>query len=218
MAPGYEASTDLITRMGETSDFASDVCIRKAGTDPATGSRYLEEIAFEVVSTQSERDARDKAEEMHKRGVRRVFGIFVKGPRRVCEWSSTSRSWLPLEAGFRIEDRCLAAALPVAALLDAALADNAVMESLIAKGNPVFLERVAAAEAQAESRGEAKGKTEGKAEGKAEGILDLLEDRGIAVSPAQRAEILGCSDLDRLRRWLRKARLAASAAEVLAEP
>jgi hypothetical protein len=50
VAPGYEGSTDLLTRMGKKSDFATDACIRKTGTDPATGTRYLEEIAFEVVS------------------------------------------------------------------------------------------------------------------------------------------------------------------------
>jgi hypothetical protein len=45
VAPGYEGSTELLTRVGKHSDFASDACIRKAGNDPATGSRYLEEVA-----------------------------------------------------------------------------------------------------------------------------------------------------------------------------
>jgi len=202
VAPGYEGSTDLLTRMGKKSDFATDACIRKTGTDPATGTRYLEEIAFEVVSTQSEAFAADKAEEMLARGVRRVFGIFVKGPRRVCEWSPESGRWVPLDAGARIEDPCLVTPLPGSALLDAAQADDAVLEALIAKDNPLYLERVAAAEAR----------------GMAEAVLKVLEARAVAVSQAQREEILRCSDLARLSRWVARASLATSADEVTAEP
>lgn len=202
VAPGYEGSTDLLTRMGKTSDFASDACIRKTGTDPATGTRYLEEIAFEVVSTQSEGDAADKAEEMLARGVRRVFGIFVKGPRRVCEWSPESRRWMPLDAGSRIEDPCLVTPLAAPALLDAALADNAVVEALKAKRNPEILKLEAAAEAR----------------GTAKAILRVLEARGVSVSQAQKEEISRCSDLARLSRWVVRASLATSAEEVTAEP
>jgi hypothetical protein len=77
----------------------------------------------------------------------------------------------------------------VAALLDAAEADNAVAEGLIAKGNPTILQFGAAAEAR----------------GIAESILEVLEERGVAVSLAQREEILGCSDIRRLKRWVRRA-------------
>jgi hypothetical protein len=210
VAPGYQVSTDLLTRVGKQSDFASDSSIRKKGDDPATGSRYLEEVAFEVVSTQSEGDVTEKAEEMHERGVRRIFAIFVKGPRRVCEWSPASRRWMPLGAGARIEDPCLVTPLAVSALLDAALADDAVVEALKAKRNPEILKLEAAAEARGEARG--------KAEGTAEAILEILKARGVAVSQAQREEVLRCSDLARLSRWVVRAALAASAEEVTAEP
>ena len=213
VAPGYIGAVDLLTRHGEKSDFASDACIYKEGIDPSSGTRYLEEIAFEVVSGQKARDVTDKAVEMHRRGVRRIFAVFVKGPR-LCEWSPESQSWCPLETGSRIEDRCLVAPLSVAALLDAALADNAVAEALIAKGNPTILNREAAAEA----RGEAKGRAEGKTAGIAESILKILEARGVAVGPAQREEILCCSDFDRLDRWLLQAVLASSADELTSEP
>ena len=205
VAPGYRTAADLLTRFGETSDFASDACIYKDGIDPSTGARYLEEIAFEIVAEQSERKVTEKAEAMQRRGVRRIFAIFVKGPR-LCEWSPESGRWQPLDADSRIEDRCLVAPLAVASLLDPALADAAVLDALIAKGNPVILKWKADAEAR------------GKAEGVAESILRVLEAREVAVSAAQREEILGCSDRDRLDRWLRRAALASSADEVTAEP
>jgi hypothetical protein len=213
VAPGYIAAADLLTRVAETSDFASDACIYKEGIDPSTGTRFLEEIAFEVVSEQREREAAEKAEAMQRRGVRRIFGVFVKRPR-LCEWSAEGRTWSPLDAGSQIVDRCLVAPLAVAALLDAALADNAVVEALIAKGNPMLRNREAAAEAMGEARGEARG----KAEGIAESVLKILEARGVGVSPAQREEILRCADSGRLDRWLRRAVQASSADEVTAEP
>ncbi|MFY9822316.1 MAG: hypothetical protein WAM82_13115 [Thermoanaerobaculia bacterium] len=154
---------------------------------------------------------------MHRRGVRRIFTISVKGPRRVREWSAESRSWRPLAGDAQIEDPCLVKPLPVAALLDAAAADNAVVEALAAKGNPEFRKREAAAEARGEAQGEVRGKAQGRAQGKAEAILSVLETRGIAVTEAQREEVLRCGDLDRLDRWLRRATLAFSAGEVVSE-
>ena len=204
IAPGYLVAADLLTRHGEKSDFATDVCAYKEGIDPQTGARHLEEIAFEIVSEQREGNVTEKAVAMHRRGVRRIFAIFVKGPR-LCEWSSESQSWSPLEAGSWIEDRCLVTPLAVAPLLDAALADNAVADALIAKGNPTIMNRVATAEAR------------GKTAGRAESILKVLEARAVPVSPAQREEILRCSDPDRLDRWLTRAALASSANEITSE-
>jgi hypothetical protein len=202
VAPGYIASADLVTRFAVDSDFASDTCVRREGVDPATGRRYLEEIAFEVVSTQAERKLVEKAEVMDRRGVRRIFGIWVKGRRRVCEWSAESRSWRLLDEGSHIEDPCLATPLPVKALLDAALVPRAVVRALEIQGEPAIQELKAAAEAQGEARGVARS------------ILKILEARGIAVSSEQREEILGCTDLERLDRWLLRAGVASSADEV----
>jgi hypothetical protein len=54
-------------------------------------------------------------------------------------------------------------------------------------------------------------------EGVASSIFAILEERGIAVSAAQRQTILLCSDFDRLNRWLRRAVSAASTDEITAE-
>jgi hypothetical protein len=199
VAPGYVAAVDLLTRVDQKSDFASDVCVRREGVDPQTGKRHLEELAFEVVSEQKERDVSEKVPRMHRRGVRRIFAIFIKS-RQVCEWSSEGQgSWRPLDLASSIEDPCLAKPLAVAALLDAAAADDAVVEALAAKDNPALRRR----------------ETQARVEEIATSILSVLEERGIALSPDQTQEILRCADLDRLRRWLRRAVLAATADEVL---
>jgi putative restriction endonuclease len=201
MAPGYDEACDLLTRHDEDSDFASDACVFKEGVDPNTGARHLEEIAFEVVSEQNERDVTAKAQRMHHRGVRRIFTVWVKA-QRVCEWMPERLAWRQLSAGTAIEDPCLVRPLAVAALLDAAQADNAVAEALNAKGNPV-IRRLQA---------------EGRAQGVAESILKILAVRGIAVDSAERQEILRCRDRERLDRWLLRATQAASVTEVTSEP
>jgi predicted transposase YdaD len=101
----------------------------------------------------------------------------------------------------------------VAALLDAAKAEYAVVEALAAKGSPAIRER----EAVAEAKGKAEGEAKGEAKGLGRAILEALEARGIPISEAQRREILECQDLDQLSRWLRRAVLASSADEALSE-
>ncbi len=222
LIPGYRGAVDLLTRHDLDSDFASDACVYKDGHDPETDTRYLEEIAFEVVSEQNKGDVTEKAVLMHRRGVRRIFAIFVKGRRRVCEWVPESWTWRTLDRDSLIEDPCLVKPLVVSSLLDAATADNAVAEALIAKDNPVLQDwkDAARSEARAEGRveGETKGRAEGRLEGRAEAILTLLEMRGIAVSMTQRQEILSCLDAARLNRWLYRAVVASSGDEIISEP
>jgi hypothetical protein len=194
----------LLTRFDEISDFASDACVRREGLDSATGRRYLQEIAFLVMSEVKKSLAAEKAARMHRRGVRRIFALWVDS-REVGEWSAEHQNWRLMEANSRIEDSCFVAALEIAALFDAEAADNAVVEALAAKGNPAILARDAAAEAK------------GRAEGTARSVLSVLEARAVSVTAARRQQVLRCQDLERLGIWLRRAVIASSAAEVLAE-
>jgi hypothetical protein len=205
---GYIPSTELLTRVAGGSDFATDTCIRKDGKDPASGGRYLEELAFEVVNEQSPRDIREKAEDLAARGVRRMFAVFVK-TGQVCEWSREKGEWRELDRDGVIEDECLGRPLRVGALLDAAEADDSVARALVDKGNPV-IEAVSAAARR-------EGKDQGLVEGQAQAILAVLAARGIAVSDGVRARILGCGDGVVIGRWIVRAATAARAEDVVAE-
>lgn len=55
----------------------------------------------------------------------------------------------------------------------------------------------------------------GQAEGKAEGILAVLAAREIPVSETIRERILGCTDIDTLDVWIRRAAVASTAAAVV---
>jgi hypothetical protein len=66
------------------------------------------------------------------------------------------------------------------------------------------------------AKGEAKGKAEGKVVGKAEAVLLVLEGRGLAVTPAQRKQVLACTDAAMLDAWLRGAATTSGATALLA--
>ena len=70
---------------------------------------------------------------------------------------------------------------------------------------------------QAREYGEAKW-AEGKVEEAARNLLTVLRVRGIAVPDAARERIVAEKNPERLERWLERAILAASVAEVIDEP
>ncbi len=90
LAAGYVGSTDLKTRVSQEQEYASDTCVRRAGIDPATGRRYLEELVFEVVHKRSAKKTKERARGFAARGVRRQVGIFVR--------QKTVREWRPRPA------------------------------------------------------------------------------------------------------------------------
>jgi hypothetical protein len=147
---------------------------------------------------------------MHRRGVRRIFAIFLKKKPRVCEWSAETKSWVTLAPDTAIEDPCLVTPLEVGALLDAAAADKAVAEALIAKGEPTLRKL----EARGKARGKAEGRIEGRVEATTEAIVKILEARGLPVSAVQREAILACRDFKRLDRWLRRVAEVSSVEEL----
>jgi len=54
------------------------------------------------------------------------------------------------------------------------------------------------------------GRAEGEAQGEAAALLTVLDARGIEVPDDARARITGCTDLDQLDTWVRRAATAAS--------
>ncbi|MEW9533016.1 hypothetical protein [Microbispora sp. NPDC049125] len=61
-----------------------------------------------------------------------------------------------------------------------------------------------------------KGRAQGRAEGEAEAILEVLEARGIEISPDTRDRVKRCEDLALLKSWVRRAATVASADEMFA--
>lgn len=197
VAPGYVGAVDMLTRSSLDSDFAPDASVFPAERDPETGGRQLEELAFEVASTQPLDSAGEKARELTRRGVRRVFCLVVKH-RRVLEWSTDTDSWSPLPDSSAIDDRCFVRPLPVRALVDSAAGDEAVIAAFIARGHPAL--------AAIEARGEARGT--------AHALVAVLTARGLVPTPAE-AAVIESADTAVLNGWLARAVSAASVAELI---
>lgn len=172
VAPGYVGATDLLTRTGTSTQFAADTCIRREGIDPATGTRYLEELAFEIVNEQSLADVTKRARDLASRGVRRIIAIFVK-TNEVRDWSPTLDGWITLDPHGTIEDRTLATPLPVRALLDRTAANRAVVQGLKAKQDPAILEV----------------EEQGREQGLAQGIVTLCASLAIPLDADRRAHL-----------------------------
>ena len=197
---GYDVASDMLTRLTETDDAAPDVSVFPFERDAKTGGRQIEELAFEVVSTERLGHAGKKAAKLVARGVRRVFAIDVER-QRALEWSRDIGNWAILPDNAQIEDRALALALPIEALVRAAKSDDAVARALLAKHNPVLRQ---ALDQRAES---------GRIEGKAEALLVMLHARGLVPTEEERLRLhdAGAQDIDR---WLARALTCSTVNEI----
>jgi hypothetical protein len=65
--------------------------------------------------------------------------------------------------------------------------------------------------------GKAEARAEGRAEARADDVHAVLDVRGIAVPEAVRARVLAEQDPKQLKRWLEKAVVASSIADVIEE-
>jgi hypothetical protein len=216
-ADGYSVAIDMLTRTSRTDDIAPDVSVYPSARNPRSGARQLEELAFEVVSAQSLAHVGQRAARLVARGVRRVFALDVKRMRAL-EWSSETGEWKLLERGGLIEDPSLAVPIPIDALLDAALADDAIAHALRVKRHPEFVAEREEGHAEGEARGRVEGEARGRVEGRVEGLFAVLALRGLDPTEDERRRILAERDPDRLARWLAAARTCADVATLLAVP
>ena len=202
VADGYEVASDMLTRTSVKGDMAPDASVFPVARDPKTGGRKLEEMAFEVCNTERLGHAAKKARALSARGVRRIFAVDVER-RRALAWSTATDTWEILSNAGTIEDRTLAAPLPLRALVEAAKADDAMAAALLAKKNPVLEQALRASQAQ------------GVLVGKTESLLAILSARGIPVTKKAEKKIRAAADEAQIDAWLRRAVTAASADEVL---
>jgi hypothetical protein len=65
-------------------------------------------------------------------------------------------------------------------------------------------------------QGEAEGEAKGQAKGEARAVLAVLDARGIEVPDELRERIAGCTDLEQLDTWVRRAATARTAQDLFA--
>lgn len=215
-AAGYAVASDMLTRTSVKGDMAPDASVFPSARDPRTGGRQLEELAFEVLSTERLGHAAKKARALAERGVRKIFAIDVER-KSALVWSATTNTWQILPLNGSIEDRALALPLPVRALVDAVNSDDAVAQALIAKKNPVITSALDRAERKGKAEGQLSGKAKGKAEGRIESLLTVLAARGLKVRRKQEKRIRSTDDEAVLAGWLVRAVSCASVDDLLGD-
>ena len=223
-ASGYDVASDMLTRTSAKNDLAPDASVFPSARDPETGGRQLEELAFEILSSERVGHAAKKARALSDRGVRRVFAIDVK---RKCAlvWSATTNTWeiLPLDGA--IEDQALALPLPLRALVEAVSSDDAVAQALLVKKNAVITAALAAAGRKGKADGKAEGRRQGQAEGRRQGalkgaittLLAVLAARGFELRKKHEKKIREAKDEAVLAAWIVRAVTCASVDELLAK-
>ena len=72
--------------------------------------------------------------------------------------------------------------------------------------------------AEARTEGRTEGRTEASIKTSADAVLTVLRVRDIPVPDAALQRILAQTDLDQLQRWLEKAVIASSIADVIGDP
>jgi Uma2 family endonuclease len=223
-ASGYDVASDMLTRTSARNDLAPDASVFPAARDPHTGGRQLEELAFEVLSTERVGHAAKKARALTERGVRRVFAIDVER-KRALVWSSETNTWQILPLDSAIEDHALALPLPLRALVEAVSSDDAVAQALLAKKNPVITTALASAERKGKAEGRREGKAEGRREGERKGavksaiktLLAVLAARGLEVRKKHEKQIRSTEKEAVLAAWIVRAVTCASVDGLLAK-
>jgi Uma2 family endonuclease len=202
-ADGFTTAADMLTRTSQIDDIAPDVSVFPSARTE-TGGRQLEQLAFEIASTQTIANAAIKARKLANRGVRRVFALDLSR-QRVLEWSRKTDGWSFLDLQGTIVDPALAVPMPIAPLLDAALSDDAILEAWRARRHRAFEDEHSA------------GHREGHREGIAESILRVLAARKLVLTREQESRVRGEEDVARLGRWLERATQIADAARLFSE-
>ncbi len=217
-ARGYDVASDMLTRTSLKGDMAPDASVFPAARDPRTGGRQIEELAFEVLSTERLGHAAKKARALTDRGVRQVFAIDVER-KRALVWSSATNAWKILPLDGAIEDRALALPLPLRALVDAVSSDDAVAQALLVKKNPVITTALDGAKLEGRIEGKAEGRLEGERKGERKGeiraLLAVLAARGLKVRKKQEKQIRAAEDETVIASWLMRAVTCTSVDELL---
>lgn len=201
VADDFEVASDMLTRTSESDDIAPDASVFPSARDPNTGGRQLEQLVFEIASTEKLSHAGRKARKLTDRGVRRVFVVDLPHGR-VSEWAAEVSDWRLLEHDASIEDLALAVPLSVAAIAHAAKVDDAVAQALLAKRNPVLEAALAARHG------------EGRLEGKLESLHAVLAARQLLPNAEERSRLTTEATAANLDRWLARAATCRSVAEL----
>lgn len=198
--PGYAPRPDMLR--------APDVAVGNV-PDQRGWIQGAPPLAVEYAgSGQDERELRDKIADFLAAGTLMVWVVRLVGPRRI-EVHEPGKRMRTLGPGETLSaPGILRNSYPVEAFYDRPTAHRLTLRNLLQREGYESLDAV-------RDEGRNEGRDEGRDEGRAQALLMVLDARGVALSGAERARILGCRDTAQLDTWLRRAATAEVAADVL---
>ncbi len=159
-------------------------------------------LAVEYADTgQDEQQLAVKIRELLEAGTKLVWVVRLVGPRRVEVHEAGKEVWTAHPGDELRAPGILENPVPVAALFDRKVAREVAFRNQLQRRGYASLEAIQA---------------EGEVAALRTSVLDVFDARGIAVDADARAALAAESDPRVLRRWLRQAATAQTAAEVLA--
>ncbi|HEY3354415.1 MAG TPA: Uma2 family endonuclease [Polyangia bacterium] len=174
-------------------------------------------LAVEYADTgQDEGTLQQKIRDLLEAGTRQVWVARLTGARRVEVYEAAREPRVAVAGEELTAPGILRNPVPVDALFDRTLAHELTLRNLLQRRGYESLEQLRAeGEVRGRAEGEVRGRAEGEVRGRAEALLAIFAARGLPVTAAERARVLGCTDLDRLARWIGRAVTAPSVAAAL---
>ena len=137
-----------------------------------------------------------------------VLSVVAHGKGDVATAMSIARAAIDASRPLPDEQRVLYSALIEKALSEAA---RKALDM-----DPQIKQFFSEAHQRSYTKGEAEGEAKGLAKGKAESLMMILQQRGLVLTDEQRRQILSCTDVATLERWLTRVLSVASLDELLA--
>ncbi len=178
---------------------APDVAVGNVPREPGW-VKGVPPLAVEYADTgQDETDLKTKIGELLDAGTELIWVVRLIGPRRVEVYRAEQKMEVVRSGGELKAPGILRNPVPVEALYDWEVGQEVTLRNLLQRHGYDNLEAVGSAREIATLR---------------RSILEVLAARSLAVEDHLRAAIDSCQDIEVLRRWLRRAATATSAADV----
>lgn len=160
---------------------------------------------------QDEAGLEEKIADLLAAGTRFLWVVRLAGPRRV-EVYEPGKKRRTVHPGHRLTaPGVLKNPVLVEALYDRDEAERATLTNLLQRRGYEDLAAVL-------DRGRDEGRDEGRVEGRAASVIAVLEAREIRIPKAASRQILQCSDVVQLDRWIRRAATVSRAADLFDAP
>ena len=164
---------------------------------------------------QDEPALKEKITDLLAAGTRFLWVVRLGGPRRV-EVYEPGKKMRTVHPGHHLTaPGVLKNPVLVEALYDRDEAERATLTNLLQRRG---YEDLGAVLARGREEGRYQGRDEGRVEGRAASVIAVLEARGIRIDRSSSRQILQCSDVVQLDRWIRRAATVTESADLFEAP